>query len=120
MAFQCQNCIFLVLVFTCVMAQIISAQSNECPPSSKVYTCSPRCYKDGDCATMGGKCCPDTCNQKSCVPRHMLNKYGDAGNTRPDKYGPNKGTVYCGNVKCTAFERCEVDRTTKRERCVRA
>lgn len=92
------------------MVQIISAQSNgkksllkniyfifilnvilsivpECPPSSKVYTCSPRCYKDGDCATMGGKCCPDTCNQKSCVPRHMLNKYGDAGNTRPDKYG---------------------------------
>lgn len=30
------------------------------------------------------------------------------------------GSVYCGNVKCGPFEKCEVDRITKREKCVRA
>ncbi|XP_075163445.1 waprin-Thr1-like [Haematobia irritans] len=111
------NCFVISIV---VMAAVVFVIANECPTPSKIYTCSPRCYKDSDCAQFGGKCCSDNCNQKSCVPRHMLTKFGDSSNTRPDKYGPNKGSVYCGNVKCTAFEKCEVHRITKKERCVRA
>lgn len=26
---------------------------------------------------------------------------------------------YCGNVKCNAYEKCEMDRSTKRQKCVR-
>ncbi|TMW48067.1 hypothetical protein DOY81_006858, partial [Sarcophaga bullata] len=105
-------------IFLVLLAFVLATLANDCPSSTKIYTCSPRCYKDSDCATIGGKCCPNLCNQKSCVAPHMLSNSGDKYGTRPDKYG--SGSVYCGNVKCGPFEKCEVDRTTKREKCVRA
>lgn len=27
--------------------------------------------------------------------------------------------VYCGNVKCSAYEKCALDKSTKRQKCVR-
>lgn len=28
--------------------------------------------------------------------------------------------TYCGNVKCSAHEKCDLDKSTKRQKCVRA
>lgn len=103
-----------------LLTLMVVVQANECPPPSKIYNCTPRCFKDSDCASIAGKCCPNLCNQSSCVARHMLTNSSDKYGSKPDKHGINSGSVYCGNVKCTAFERCEVDRITKKEKCVRA
>lgn len=35
--------------------------------------------------------------------------------------GSSGGTgTYCGNVKCNPSEKCETDKTSKRQKCVRA
>ncbi|XP_023297918.2 uncharacterized protein LOC111680496 [Lucilia cuprina] len=102
-----------------LLTYVWTIQAKDCPTASKNYICTPRCYKDSDCASIAGKCCPNLCNQNSCVAPHMLTNSGDKYGTKPDKYG-GSGSVYCGNVKCGPFEKCEVDRITKREKCVRA
>lgn len=30
-------------------------------------TCTPKCLQDTDCSQMGGICCPNQCNTKSCA-----------------------------------------------------
>ncbi|XP_037916577.1 uncharacterized protein LOC119654986 isoform X2 [Hermetia illucens] len=99
-----------------VLIVVVALVEAQCPLSSKVTTCSPKCVENNDCSTLGGKCCPNICNAKSCV---LPNQFG--GNN--DKYDRGKtgatGT-YCGNVKCNVSEKCQMDRTTKRMMCVRS
>lgn len=42
----------------------------ECPLSSKMTTCSPKCKDDTEC--FGQKCCPNICNTKSCTTGNQL------------------------------------------------
>ncbi|XP_040162380.1 WAP four-disulfide core domain protein 12 isoform X2 [Anopheles arabiensis] len=51
---------------------LVSASGDECPLASKVGSCSPTCLTDRDCADIGGKCCSNACNRKSCVERSKL------------------------------------------------
>lgn len=37
----------------------------NCPVSSKMQSCSPKCKDDTEC--FGQKCCPNICNTKSCT-----------------------------------------------------
>lgn len=50
---------------------------GDCPLSSKMTTCSPKCKDDTECH--GLKCCPNICNTKSCAPANSVgqgsNKY---------------------------------------------
>lgn len=54
------------------------AMSPDCPSYSQVTTCSPKCKEDSECASLGGKCCPNLCNAKSCVTKGNTNKSGDS------------------------------------------
>ena len=45
---------------------IDSLVSADCPASSTVTTCTPKCKEDHECASTGGKCCPNLCNARSC------------------------------------------------------
>ncbi|XP_317846.5 waprin-Thr1 [Anopheles gambiae] len=93
---------------------LVSASGDECPLASKVGSCSPTCLTDRDCADIGGKCCSNACNRKSCVERSKL-KQGS------NKYGSNSGSgSYCGSTKCNSFEKCGVDPSSKKPKCVRA
>lgn len=49
----------------------------QCPASSQVNQCSPKCLGDSDCRT-GTKCCPNICNEKSCTQPAGF-KAGDGG-----------------------------------------
>lgn len=42
----------------------------ECPLSSKMTTCGPKCKDDTEC--FGQKCCPNICNTKSCTTGNQL------------------------------------------------
>lgn len=117
---------------------------GECPLSSQMSSCTPKCIQDNECSTMGGICCPNLCNTKSCV-RPKSGSQGSNGG-----YKGSKGTnildeknlnffdefinfprfffyflvstatgVYCGNVKCSSYEKCDLDKSTKRQKCVR-
>ncbi|XP_026320720.1 WAP, Kazal, immunoglobulin, Kunitz and NTR domain-containing protein [Hyposmocoma kahamanoa] len=89
--------------------------SGACPLPSKVYSCSPKCQENYEC-THGKVCCPNSCNAKSCTESAA---YGGASGG--DKYSQSGGAgVYCGNVKCSAFEVCKTDPATKRPKCGRA
>uniref|UniRef100_T1DJ53 Putative salivary cysteine-rich peptide n=1 Tax=Psorophora albipes TaxID=869069 RepID=T1DJ53_9DIPT len=103
---------FLVLglVILAVIVAIDGASFGQCPVASKVQTCTPKCLSDVDCSSIGGKCCPNTCNYKSCVSPTQLSNAASKGGSG----------AYCGNVKCNSFEKCDLDRTTKRQKCVRA
>jgi WAP four-disulfide core domain protein 2 len=90
---------------------------GDCPLSSQVTTCTPKCLQDTECGVVGGICCPNLCNSKSCVRP----KTGSSS----DKYkgstgGSSASGTYCGNVKCSSFEKCSSDKTTSRPKCVRA
>lgn len=41
--------------------------NGDCPLSSQHTSCAPKCLQDTECSSMGGKCCPNLCNFKSCV-----------------------------------------------------
>ncbi|KAJ8945676.1 hypothetical protein NQ318_012394 [Aromia moschata] len=84
----------------------------NCPLSSKMTSCSPKCKGDSEC--FGRKCCPNICNTKSCVPANMKLDSSDGYKNQNAKTATGS---YCGNVKCNSFERCELDRATKRQRC---
>ncbi|KAG5667745.1 hypothetical protein PVAND_015715 [Polypedilum vanderplanki] len=106
-----------ILIFATFIALTL-ALAPECPSYSQVSTCTPKCKEDIECASTGGKCCPNICNTKSCVSRQNNSKYGT--NTG-DKYGSNTATgSYCGNTKCNSFEKCGTDPSTKRPKCVRS
>ncbi|KRT80626.1 hypothetical protein AMK59_5713 [Oryctes borbonicus] len=107
-----------VLIFISIALLVLlietEAQTKGCPLASKITACSPKCKDDTEC--FGKKCCANICNTKSCVPDHLKNQ-GDDGYK---KSGSSATGTYCGNVKCSAFEKCELDRNTKRQRCVRS
>nr|XP_019548254.1 WAP, Kazal, immunoglobulin, Kunitz and NTR domain-containing protein 2-like [Aedes albopictus] len=112
---------FLVLglVVLAAIAAIDAASFGQCPVSSKVQTCTPKCLSDVDCSTSGGKCCPNTCNYRSCVSPNQLTQSGSGGSSG-NKYQSGGAGTYCGNVKCSAHEKCDLDKSTKRQKCVRA
>lgn len=65
------------------------ALSPDCPTFTQVTVCSPKCKDDGDCVALGGKCCPNLCNHKSCVTKGNTNKSGDnkcKWNSRSESY----------------------------------
>ncbi|XP_050081077.1 uncharacterized protein LOC126568615 [Anopheles maculipalpis] len=104
----------LIALALALCVVIVSAAGDECPLASKVGSCSPTCLTDRDCASIGGKCCANSCNRKSCVERSKLKQ-------STDKYSSNSGSgAYCGSSKCNSFEKCGTDPTTKKQKCVRA
>ncbi|XP_031633722.1 uncharacterized protein LOC116347300 [Contarinia nasturtii] len=108
-----------VLALTIIfIATIDAATSGECPLSSQTSSCSPKCLQDHECSAMGGICCPNLCNTKSCVRP----KAGSQGSSSGSYKGSSTKTatgVYCGNVKCSAYEKCAEDKSSKRQKCVR-
>lgn len=64
----------IFLLFAIVAATL--ALSPDCPSYSQVNTCTPKCKDDIECASVGGKCCPNSCNTRSCVSRQNNSKYG--------------------------------------------
>ncbi|XP_067628219.1 waprin-Thr1 isoform X1 [Eurosta solidaginis] len=104
----------LLLLLTLV---VISNAQTGCPSSTKVYSCTPKCKHDSDCSSIGGKCCPNLCNERSCIQRNQVDMDSKSGGS---KYADssNQGS-YCGNTKCSPYEKCEMDRSTKRMKCVR-
>lgn len=48
----------------------------DCPSSTKVQTCTPKCLHDSECSAIGGKCCPNLCNGRSCVQPNLLSNAG--------------------------------------------
>ncbi|XP_035789676.1 WAP four-disulfide core domain protein 12-like [Anopheles albimanus] len=98
----------------CLAAMLVAVEcssTGECPTPSTVATCTPKCSTDQDCSSIRGKCCANSCNQKSCIEYTKL--------ANADKFTSNVGT-YCGNIKCNPYEKCDIDRATKRQKCVRA
>ncbi|KAH1012135.1 hypothetical protein HUJ05_011346, partial [Dendroctonus ponderosae] len=89
--------------------------SDACPPSNKMSSCSPKCKDDTQCH--GKKCCPNICNTKSCVPDHLLESTKNDG--YKNQHSKTATGSYCGNVKCNPFEKCELDKSTKRQKCMR-
>lgn len=51
---------------------------GECPLSSQMASCTPKCLQDSECSTMGGICCPNLCNTKSCA-RPKAGSQGSSG-----------------------------------------
>ncbi|XP_055593052.1 uncharacterized protein LOC129744514 [Uranotaenia lowii] len=105
---------FIAGILALALIAITEAASfGQCPVASNVQTCTPKCLSDVECSTIGGQCCPNACNYKSCVSSAQLAQI-------ENKY-PSEGTgTYCGNVKCNAYEKCELDRATKRQKCTRS
>ncbi|XP_070501490.1 waprin-like protein [Chironomus tepperi] len=106
----------IFLVFVLIAATF--ALSPDCPSYTQVNTCTPKCKEDIECASSGGKCCPNICSTRSCVSRQNNSKFGSNSG---DKYGSNSATgSYCGNVKCSSFEKCGTDPSSKKPKCVRS
>lgn len=126
---------FLQIILAFALFALAVALSPDCPLSSQVTTCTPKCKEDSDCVSLGGKCCPNLCNNRSCVTKGNTNKSGDNKCGKlfllqaiyrysnliyfPDASNSATGS-YCGNVKCNAFEKCDLDKTSKRMKCVRS
>ncbi|XP_019869975.1 uncharacterized protein LOC109598506 [Aethina tumida] len=104
---------FLVITAVCI-DYTYSLSPSGCPLSSKVTTCSPKCKDDSDC--FGKKCCPDICNQKSCVAPEGNSNTRDGYKNQHAKTATGS---YCGNVKCNSFEKCQLEPGTKRQKCIR-
>ncbi|ALC41637.1 CG30197 [Drosophila busckii] len=98
----------------------LTQAAGDCPSSTKVTNCTPKCLHDSECSAIGGKCCPNLCNGRSCAASNLLGNSGADGS--PFSSNKNSGATgsYCGNVKCGSFEKCETDRSTKRPKCVRS
>ncbi|KAG5881435.1 hypothetical protein JTB14_030557 [Gonioctena quinquepunctata] len=110
MATKTVLCCFVII---CVI--VASGLDPNCPLSSSMTSCSPKCKGDSEC--FGRKCCPNICNTKSCVPANLKDSQNGGYKNQNTKSAVGS---YCGNVKCNSFEKCELDRTTKRQKCVRA
>ncbi|BFG03828.1 uncharacterized protein DMAD_02960 [Drosophila madeirensis] len=109
-------CFLSLLIAACVVATLAA---SDCPSSTKVQNCTPKCLHDSECSAIGGKCCPNLCNGRSCVQPNQL---GNSGGDKSPFGSKNSGATgsYCGNVKCSSFEKCDMDRSTKRPKCVRS
>ncbi|XP_077285164.1 waprin-like protein [Arctopsyche grandis] len=106
---------FLILSFfvLAICLTETNAASGECPGTAQIYSCSPKCIQDTDCS-YGKKCCPNSCNTKSCAePKTTGSSSGKGGSS-------GGSGSYCNNVKCNSYEKCELDRSTKRMKCVRS
>ncbi|KAJ6646003.1 hypothetical protein Bhyg_01212 [Pseudolycoriella hygida] len=110
------NLTLIVGVCFVLTAVVYAGINADCPPSSQHTICKPTCIDDYECSKIGGKCCRNLCNTKSCVRLQFGSKTGGSG--YKGSYGG--AGIYCGNVKCKPGEKCEMDRTTKRLKCVRA
>ncbi|XP_034477371.1 uncharacterized protein LOC117783911 [Drosophila innubila] len=108
--------LMLLLIGACVA---LTLAAGECPSSTKVTNCTPKCLHDSECSAIGGKCCPNICNGRSCAASNVL---GNSGADKSPFGSKNSGATgtYCGNVKCGSFEKCDTDRSTKRPKCVRS
>jgi len=107
--------LFFIIVSFLVVASFLveeSSASGECPQVSQVYSCQPTCLQDTDCS-YGKKCCANSCHTKSCVEGKTQGSSGSKGSSG------GTGT-YCNNVKCNSYEKCALDRITKRMKCVRS
>ncbi|XP_076642591.1 waprin-Thr1 [Halictus rubicundus] len=89
----------------------LSYQSGHCPLKNSVSKCTPRCVSDYQCS-MNEKCCPNKCGSTSCVEASAIS-------TGSGYKGSQNDAVYCGGVKCGPYQKCQFDRITKREKCVR-
>ncbi|XP_063912862.1 waprin-like protein isoform X2 [Zophobas morio] len=104
-----------IVVLMVVIGTTVALSTSNCPTPTRIASCSPKCKDNSNC--QGAKvCCTNICGTKSCTDIYQYQN-GD----KNDKYGSSKGATgtYCGNVKCSAGEKCELDRTTKRQKCVR-
>ncbi|XP_039954002.1 uncharacterized protein LOC126757442 isoform X2 [Bactrocera neohumeralis] len=101
-----------------LLALVVMSNAQSCPSSTKVLSCTPKCKQDTDCSAIGGKCCPNLCNERSCIQRNQLDQ-GNGNSKGGDKYSSGNSGAYCGNTKCSPYEKCEMDRSTKRQKCVR-
>ncbi|XP_005190815.1 waprin-Thr1 [Musca domestica] len=110
------------LIFTLFALSLVvmSLAAGDCPSSTKVQTCTPKCLHDSECSAIGGKCCPNLCNGRSCVQPNLLSNSGSRDTSPFSSKNSGSSGSYCGNVKCSSFEKCESDRSTKRPKCVRA
>ena len=68
---------FLQFLIAFAIIALAVAISPDCPSYSQVTTCSPKCKEDSECVSLGGKCCPNLCNARSCVTKGNTNKSGD-------------------------------------------
>ncbi|XP_049317838.1 uncharacterized protein LOC105226840 isoform X1 [Bactrocera dorsalis] len=109
---------FKVLLLLLLALVVMSNAQIGCPSSTKVLSCTPKCKQDTDCSAIGGKCCPNLCNERSCIQRNQLDQ-GNGNSKGGDKYSSGNSGAYCGNTKCSPYEKCEMDRSTKRQKCVR-
>ncbi|XP_030387076.1 WAP four-disulfide core domain protein 2 [Scaptodrosophila lebanonensis] len=118
MANKGNHLMLALLVISACLATTLGA--GDCPSSTKVQNCTPKCLHDSECSAIGGKCCPNLCNSRSCVQPNLLGNSG--GNSSPFSSKNSGGAtgIYCGNVKCNSFEKCGMDRSTKRPMCMRS
>ncbi|XP_069699911.1 waprin-Thr1 [Periplaneta americana] len=102
--------LLLMLTFvTSVLSQ--GSKSGHCPLARTVTNCMNRCKSDYDCS-FSKKCCPNSCGSTSCADTSPVSTgTGERDNPR--------NSAYCGNVKCHSGEKCVLDKTTKRQKCVR-
>uniref|UniRef100_A0A1L8DP95 Putative conserved secreted protein n=1 Tax=Nyssomyia neivai TaxID=330878 RepID=A0A1L8DP95_9DIPT len=108
----------LAVVLLMMVSDCKAGVGGQCPLSSKMTMCSPKCKDDTECSTLGGKCCPNICNTKSCLlPGSAAAQSASAAGYKGSSSG-GTGT-YCGNVKCNSGEKCDFDKSSKRQKCVR-
>ncbi|XP_017785620.1 PREDICTED: uncharacterized protein LOC108568830 [Nicrophorus vespilloides] len=108
------NKLWICFAIVCVLVASSEAASQDCPLASKMTSCSPKCKDDTEC--FGRRCCTNICNTKSCAAENQLGASASSG------YKGSGGSAtgnYCGNVKCSAYETCKFDSSTKRQKCMR-
>ncbi|GAB0093579.1 uncharacterized protein DMENIID0001_087390 [Sergentomyia squamirostris] len=108
-------CLGLALIVLLAATGSMAGVSGDCPLSSKMSSCSPKCKDDTECSTLGGKCCHNICNTRSCVlPGSAGSRDSSAGGYKGSSSGAG---TYCGNVKCNSGEKCDFDKSSKRQKC---
>ncbi|XP_029042431.1 antileukoproteinase [Osmia bicornis bicornis] len=98
------------LLIAAAVAQL-SFKGGHCPLKDSVSKCFPRCVSDFQCS-FNEKCCPNKCGTESCVQASLIS-------TGSGYKGSQNDGVYCAGVKCGPYQKCQFDRKTKREKCVR-
>lgn len=74
-----------------------------CPSATKVLNCTPKCKQDADCSAIGGKCCPNLCNERSCIQRNQFDQSN--GNSKGgDKYCKYKFSIVLKNGNLNFFK----------------
>lgn len=69
---------------------------GDCPPSGQHTSCLQKCMADSDCTSMGGKCCPNLCNYRSCaIPKQG----GSTDKYKGCKYTPQSLTLHYFNTQ---------------------